>query len=383
MLTVYIFCTQEKQHNFRHYEIGENVDLSKPKKVIMMVGMTGAGKSLMLNNMVNFFYGVDLDDDFRFKLILDEEEIAERKLAGDNSTSSAESMTRWVSSYTLHYQEGSRVPCTLVLIDTPGFGDTRRIQFDENISKSLKEFFNSKEYPVDEISSIGLVIQASQARLTAEQMYVFNSVQNIFGNDVTKNICLLFTFADAQPPPALETVKKEKIPFPEDGVFKFNNSALYAKKDDESNGYYWKFGTDGLEKFFRHIRQITPTSLTLTKEVLNERENLQLTLVALQNWISEGFLKLENIENVTRTITELKGTMQANKDFCITQSTEEQSTKIINHDITNCVSCQFTCHDPCYIKGDHKKECASMKNGICVTCPGKCPWSTHRNGNRY
>ena len=62
--------------------------------------------------------------------------------------------------------------------------------------------------PINELSCIGLVIQSSIARLTAEQTHVFNAVLNIFGNDVNENISLLFTFADAQAPPALEVVKK-------------------------------------------------------------------------------------------------------------------------------------------------------------------------------
>ena len=354
--------------------------MTKPHKVIMMVGMTGAGKSLMLNNMVNYIYGVNFQDHFRFKLIYEEDEFAERKATGDSSTSHADSMTRWVSSYTLYYKEGSRVPYTLVLIDTPGFGDTRGISFDENIEKSLKEFFNNKTHPVNELSSIGLVIQSSQARLTAEQMYIFNAVLDIFGNNVEKNICLLFTFADAQPPPALETVKKENIPFSK--YFKFNNSAVFSRIKDESNAYYWKFGFDNLENYFRHIEVVEPTSLELTKEVLRERQMLHLLLDGLQKGISDGFDSLLLIERTTHVVMELKGTMKANKDFKVKKTVHPQTTKVVNHFITNCKSCMFTCHDPCFIGGDNKQGCASMKDGKCVRCAGKCPWDSHSNGDR-
>jgi hypothetical protein len=356
--------------------------VTKPSKVVMMVGMTGAGKSLMLNNMVNYIYGVSFQDTFRFKLIHEADEISERNSTGDNSTSQAESMTRWISSYILYYKEGSRVPYTLILIDTPGFGDTRGIDFDENIGRSLKEFFSNKTYPINELSSIGLVIQSSQARLTAEQMYVFNAVLNIFGNNVVKNICLLFTFADAQPPPALETVRKENIPFSEEGVFKFNNSAVYAGTNNESNLYYWKFGFDSLQSFFRHVQVVQPASLTLTKEVLKERETLHLHLDGLQRWINDGFEALQSIENTTRVVMELKGTMRANKNFKVKKTVHPQETKVVNHFITNCKVCMFTCHDPCYIAGDDKKGCASMRDGRCVQCSGKCSWDSHSNGDR-
>ena len=68
--------------------------------------MKGAGKSLMVNNIVNFVYGVNCEDDFRFKLILEADELADRT---DGTTDIADSMTRFVTGYRLNYQKGFRV----------------------------------------------------------------------------------------------------------------------------------------------------------------------------------------------------------------------------------------------------------------------------------
>ena len=56
------------------------------------------------------------------------------------------------------------------------------------VHQNIAEFFNSETIGIKEISSINLIIQASQARLTDEQLWVFNRVLDIFGNDVEKNI---------------------------------------------------------------------------------------------------------------------------------------------------------------------------------------------------
>ena len=369
---------KDENKMFRSMSLGEPSGIHIPVKIIMMVGMCGAGKSLMINNIVNFVFGVNCEDNFRFKLIVEEDELAERT---DGTSNKAEAMTRWVTSYRLNYTDGFRVRYSLILIDTPGFSDTRGVQYDEQTVESLKAFFNVKVVNVNELSSIGLVVQSSQARLTPEQTYVFNSVLNIFGNDVKDNICLLLTFADAQEPPALATVRKEGIPFPEEGVFKFNNSAVFAPNNtDDATKYYWNFGFDSLRKFFTHIEGVQPASLKLTKEVLKEREHLHLLLDGLRKRIDGGFDKLVVIEGTTTVIMRLKGTIAANKGHKVKKTVHPQEIKDVDHDITNCKPCMFTCHDPCFIKGDKKQGCASMSGGKCVACPGKCPWESHTNG---
>ena len=49
-------------------------------------------------------------------------------------------MTRFVTSYTLHYQEGFRVPYSLVLIDTPGFADSSGIARDAGTIQARTQF---------------------------------------------------------------------------------------------------------------------------------------------------------------------------------------------------------------------------------------------------
>ena len=197
----------------------------------MIVGMTGAGKYLLINNIINFIYGVDYTDNFRFKLIVEDEESNERDAR--SSISHVQSMASWLSAFILHHQKGFRIPFSITLIDTPGFGDTRGFSYDEVIVRQIKDYFtNDLICQSYEITCIGLVMQSSQARITAEQKYIVDQVLQLFAKDIKDNIFLFFTFADGQPPPVLKVIKEEKIPHAKGRQFKFNNSALYAEDSE-------------------------------------------------------------------------------------------------------------------------------------------------------
>jgi len=97
-----------------------------------------SGKSTLINAMVNYILGVEWDDPFRF-LLIDEEE---------NSSlpnSQAHSQTSKVTAYELHYQVGFRVPYSLIIVDTPGYGDTKGIERDIQITDSIQHFFKDEK----------------------------------------------------------------------------------------------------------------------------------------------------------------------------------------------------------------------------------------------
>ncbi|XP_039598579.1 uncharacterized protein LOC120519888 [Polypterus senegalus] len=194
---------------------------NKPRKTIMVLGATGSGKSTLINGMVNYILGVQWEDDFRFKVIHEE-----------TYRSQAESQTSAVTVYEMNYQDCFKVPYSFTIIDTPGFGDTRGIQQDKQITEQIRECFSSPQ-GVQHINAVCFVVQASQARLTHTQKYIFDSILSIFGKDIANNI--LITFADGQRPPVLDAITESNILFPKDDkgsplFFKFNNSALFANK---------------------------------------------------------------------------------------------------------------------------------------------------------
>ncbi|XP_042328392.1 uncharacterized protein LOC121933131 [Sceloporus undulatus] len=366
---------------FKKYRLGSN-DPRFPHKVIMMLGATGAGKTTLINGMINFILGVKLKDSFRFKLI---QEVTSR--------SQAHSQTSEVTAYEINYQQGLQIPYTLTIVDTPGFNDSRGIEHDKQITEQIRHFFSTPE-GIDHIDGVCFVVQAPLARLTPSQKYVFDSVLCIFGKDIKANIQILATFADGQTPPVLEAILESEVPCAKDDNgspihFKFNNSAWFPSQSSASEGsselneLYWKIGIMSMKKYFEALQSLEARSLTLTKEVLRERKRLETTVEGLQPQIKFGLTTLEELQKTKRILEQHKDEMEANKDFEFEiEKTVPDQIKVKKEFLTNCQTCHFTCHYPCMIANDTQKYlCAAMdaKREKCTVCPGKCVWNVHFN----
>ncbi|CAI5676783.1 immune-associated nucleotide-binding protein 13 [Oreochromis niloticus] len=391
-LPVYIIKLKNNDFNVdgcKSFTFGK--ESSKPNRTIMVLGATGAGKSTLINGMINYILGVKWEDPYRFKLV-DE----------GQSTSQSESQTSEVTVYKVNHQEGFEIEFSLTIVDTPGFGDTRGIEKDREIVEQLRNLF-SAQGGVSEIDAVCFVAQAALARLTPTQKYVFDSVLSIFGKDVAENIRVLVTFADGQRPPVLEAINASGVPCPKtkDGLpvhFKFNNSALFANNksavaesmsddDEEEGGFdkmFWEMGTKSMKRFFAALNKIETKSLTLTKEVLRERKQLENSVENLQEQVKLGLAKLEEIKETSEKLREHEAEISRNENFefevTVKKPVQEDISGTGNY-ITNCQQCHVTCHYPCAIANDAEKSgCAAIgPNGYCIECPGKCVWNVHFN----
>ncbi|XP_025051386.1 uncharacterized protein LOC112548853 [Alligator sinensis] len=352
------------------------------RKVIMVMGATGSGKTTLINGMINYILGVQWEDNFRFKLI---HEVTNR--------SQAESQTSEVTAYEVNYEEGFQVPYSLTIIDTPGFGSIGGINGDRKITEQIQTFFSTPG-GIDQLDAVCVVVQASLARLTPTQKYVFDSVLSIFGKDIKDNIQVLVTFADGQTPRVLEAIKAAEVPCAKGAQgnpahFKFNNSALLASNVGaaESSGdfdaMFWKMGCQSMKTFFSSLDKLESRSLTLTKEVLRERKELEAAVQGLRPQIRAGMVKLQELRKTLQALEQHKGEMEANKDFEyeveVTVSVKEDISHTWNY-ATNCQQCNYTCHYPCVIPVtllNRFCEVIGLLSGNCRVCPGKCDSGVH------
>ena len=210
----------------RRWTFGKR-DESKSTKTILIVGETGTGKSTLINTMVNFMLGVGWEDIVWFQIMEE-----------DKKKSQAESQTSAITVYELE-TSSSR----LRIIDTPGYGDTGGRESDQQIAEHLNVLFRSED-GIHEIEAVGLVVKASQNRLTDFQRYIFDAVLSLFGKDIERNIVVFITHSDGLPAANVITSLNEAgVPCAKDTGgeplhFMFNNRQTDIPEDDDEEDVY-------------------------------------------------------------------------------------------------------------------------------------------------
>ncbi|BFU21273.1 Zeta toxin/Type II/IV secretion system protein/Elongation factor Tu GTP binding domain/Septin/AIG1 family/50S ribosome-binding GTPase, putative [Entamoeba histolytica] len=340
---------------------------------ILVVGQTGSGKTTLLNSFVNALYGIKITDDFRY-IIINEDNLKQNK---DQSIS----QTSQVTIYNI--KRTKRTP-PIKIIDTPGFGDTRGITWDIEITKQIKEAFETK---VLDLNAICFVAPSSNVRLTASQKYIFGNIIDLFGKDVKKNFIAMLTFCDGKKPQVINALESKECIFstiiPEidnPWYLKFNNSAIYDDNtEDEFTQMFWKLGMKNFDDFITKLLNLPRISLEKSREVLKRRERIKVQLEGLRTSLNNGLSKLDEIKQIYEQFYLNRDKVKNNENFTFTVNITVQKKIDLERGeyVTNCLKCNKTCHYPCGIAGDVKDGCACIDNDYCNVCG--CHYTRHAN----
>ena len=236
------------------------------EKVILMVGGTGTGKTTLINRMINYLFGVNYTDPFRFQLI------------EETGRSKTKSQTTDIHKYTIQHKT---LPHNISVIDTPGICSTDGKDEDMKTIEKIRQLFEKGTF--EKINAICIVEKHSTSRLQEHQIYTLQTIVKIFGSDVRDIIYIMATFCDdiyddtgtPEQPELLESFKEENIPFKE--FYLFNNKRILTHPVNVNsvniqiqNGY-WETGTHSFKLFFENLEVSDAISLALTKEILHKK----------------------------------------------------------------------------------------------------------------
>lgn len=339
--------------------------------IILIVGQTGSGKTTFINAFVNNLMGINLEDDFRYNLIIENERIK------------SESQTKGLHIYNIRSKY-----MILKIVDTQGFGDTNGIKEDEKITMTIKDSFMKE---LNSINAILFVVKASDTRLTLHQRYIFNSIISLFGKDVQKNFISLITFySGTEKPSAVTTLEQSEfkniISYIEKPWYLcFDSKLIYSDPDDELNQICYKKANQNYKCLCDKIISLKRNSLTQSKDNLILREKIEMQSKALLELLRMQMDKLAEIDDQKKYIEDNKKKINSNQiQFIPRKRIEYEPEKIENgQKATICKICKFNCHYPCKdtsIGGYDvlKYTCKIWSWGFnCTFCPNKCPQSCH------
>ena len=342
---------------------------------LLVMGETGSGKTTLLDAFVNYLAGINYEDEWRYKLV-NENHIKDRP--------SGESQTYEITSYFVNYcreDDDHSKEINIRIIDTPGLGDTKGILQDNAIIKQFESLFKE----IGELDYILVTVKANTTRWTQGNQYIYDRVQEVFGKDAIERFMLMCTFSDGQTPLALKVLKNKFI---YQDYFCFNNSALYvpSKKAAPNSKFFWKLGISNVRRFFDIIleKNLLPLSLTMSKQVMENREWLFANVQSSKDRINQAFKLLENSNKLLEAIKQNEKQLNENGKF--TYECEEERTRDVPlpNAYQYCGNCGCLCCQICvWPAGKELSQCSYFNGGRgCPKCPGNCKREAHLRADK-
>ncbi|XP_053485767.1 uncharacterized protein LOC128610458 [Ictalurus furcatus] len=362
----------------RKWTFGQR-DINMQNKILLMVGETGTGKTTVINAMANYILGVKFTDEVWF-------EITEEK--GDNYMSDqSKSKTTEITMYEIFAQDN---PICLTIIDTPGYGDTRKTNPDKQIAENLYKLFHNVT-GVKEIDAVCLIVKASENSLCDRLQYIFDAVLSLFGKVIENNIVIFVTHSDGLPPDnALNAIKKagvlcRKNEENEPEHFLFNNRQA-EKRNQRYNRVLqtaWELTEDSLNVFFASLEEENRKSLEQTESVMKESRQLEACMSNLKGRIDFVERKREELTQIQKILEENQEKIKRNENFtftvtkCYKEKVSIENASRGNRKATTCSVCEENCHEYNCWSAWSPWWCEVMRNGHCTVCTGKCHYTKH------
>ncbi|TRY57744.1 hypothetical protein DNTS_012022 [Danionella cerebrum] len=377
----------EESSKIQTWTYGEK-DESKQNKVILVVGETGAGKTTIINTMVNFLMGVKFEDQVFYE-ITEEGKDNQKTEKRQNPT---QSQTLNITVYEVFVEES---PISLTIIDTPGYGHTEGFEKDREITESVMRLFSAED-GIHYIDAVCFVMKASLNRLVDRELYIFHSVLSLFGKDIENNIVFLLTQSGGGPPTdALHAINEAEIPCRRDDDgdpmhFLFNNQ----QKEERNKKYQWALksswdmGDHSMNAFFSILEETNRKSVQMTLDVLKEQTRLEACISNLCDQISQKESKDKELNQIQKILNQNIEEIRKREDFefvverFIKEKVSTENEWWWNKYATCCTVCEENCHEQRCWWANTPSDCWVMSEGNCTVCSRKCHHSKHVRENK-
>ena len=150
---------------------------------MLLIGETGSGKTSFLNLLCNSKLFEELGTNIDATKLDQIRHYNDLKIE-DSTARAMESKT----SNAMHYKT-EVCKMRMTVIDTPGFGDSRRLEQDKKNVKKIIDALKCEDY----INCVCLIINGRQCRMTASLKYVLSEISSVMPREIFNNIIVVFT----------------------------------------------------------------------------------------------------------------------------------------------------------------------------------------------
>ncbi|KAK7057031.1 hypothetical protein SK128_000546, partial [Halocaridina rubra] len=351
----------DEKNNIKIYHVGQPNDLQT--KVILLIGETGAGKTRLLNSLYNHICSVNFHDSYRLEVI-DE--------VGSELKKDYDSQTDCITGYLFHFEPGMRYKYNILIIDTPGFGDTRGANKQAEIVRQMEVFLKEEKFGIIDLHCLSFVVKASMNRRMEYFGVILKQCMSLFGKNTTTITQVMTTHAADKMKNVNELLKSWGLS--SESVFNFDNGTLYEPNTPDTIGaegdvmdeaeisihkYRWNKRTKECDAFFQLLFSVPSVSLRLTREALREKSFLEHSKVNLIKQIEAAFNCILANNNNLHTIREYDLSMRENRAWSGTEDVLQKTRvpikeeciffiKLISPHVHNCAKCEKSCSDICH-----------------------------------
>ena len=382
---------------------------------ILLLGETGVGKSTWINALANYlkFSSVELaaaSDKLlcpipvKFALTDDNCEghtITFGSDANENPTAS-QSCTQFPKKYCF--------PCddvNISVIDTPGMGDTRGIDKDNDNFMNILTFISK----YDKLHAVCILLKPNQARLTVMVEYCITELLKNLHKDICRNIVFCFTSSRSEfytPGDSMLTLKTllknnlVEIPLGKETVYCVDNEAIryltavktgvrmqFSEHQRSTFSQSWSKSAEAIERLLNRATTIEPHMvkntlsindtrrmiLILSKPLADISANIQQNILAIEDQkecLKGKELRMQDLEaQLCRTTYQTKW-VYLNQYVC-TSPNCVKSVNIQGNEISNSYACSR----------EAQPSHNLFRNRCCLWCCEQCGCTYSHHENMY
>ncbi|KAH6605061.1 hypothetical protein Trco_006768 [Trichoderma cornu-damae] len=339
--------------------------LDKDKTLVaVFVGCSGHGKSTQINAFVSYMIGGDYDDQARIMII------------DDRGAKDGKSVTQYITCYRIRPLSPMFEGKTLLIVDTPGYGDNRGIDYDNFVTAAMQVFFQN----IAHVNSVVFTCKSNETRTTFLEpiaTYVFS----LFAQDIRDCLHTLYTFCDAGTPQARATLQALSWPVG-NGEIKVNNTAFTVEVDPKNKQIvrdWWRLSVNGqfllMNMLLSKLPVPTNDSFEVTKDRILLQEKCQIAQKNILSTATQAQMLITDLKSLSKVVG-----LPPDQKVKVTKEKSVKKPVPEGQATTYCHNCIQTCHDNCaYANDSDKKDCSAMSGENCTVCKGRCHWTKHAN----